>query len=367
MKKSRIAKLALMGASITALAATLTTSTYAWYVSNKTANVEAVAGSTASSGAGSSISLSVTGDVNDFHKTISLVDKTTGLKPVVRTGATISTAGVVTAVYKELDEAHDADGSTDGYQVAPDDTTSATQGTHYYEYVFYIKADTGCTVKPVITVTNTTTTLPTQINYSGGYKKVAAAQTTPAWAANTYYSYSNGSYSLTASEPTGWSENYTNYYTAEANSITGPGAGEDFYVNALNAAHMSLGLQKGTLFDENVTSFVGTTTVTEYSQPVVNDGNLMKVTALTNAQKPTGATEATAGARNYYEAITGYKLTDAAKTTYDASNAFANITLVANTPYKLVYHLWLDGADDQCFNACAGQTFSVAFDYTVTA
>ena len=30
MKKSRIAKLALMGASITALAATLTTSTYAW-------------------------------------------------------------------------------------------------------------------------------------------------------------------------------------------------------------------------------------------------------------------------------------------------------------------------------------------------
>ena len=72
MKKSRIAKLALMGASITALAATLTTSTYAWYVSNKTANVEAVAGSTASSGAGSSISLSTTGQVNDYHKTISL-------------------------------------------------------------------------------------------------------------------------------------------------------------------------------------------------------------------------------------------------------------------------------------------------------
>jgi len=34
MKKSRIAKFALLGASAAALAATLSTSTYAWYVSN---------------------------------------------------------------------------------------------------------------------------------------------------------------------------------------------------------------------------------------------------------------------------------------------------------------------------------------------
>ena len=58
MKKSRITKLALSGAAVAALAATFSTSTYAWYVSNKTANVTAVAGSTASSGVGSSISLS---------------------------------------------------------------------------------------------------------------------------------------------------------------------------------------------------------------------------------------------------------------------------------------------------------------------
>ena len=58
MKKSRIAKLALMGASITALAATLTTSTYAWYVSNKVANVKSGAGTTGTAGADGSVLLS---------------------------------------------------------------------------------------------------------------------------------------------------------------------------------------------------------------------------------------------------------------------------------------------------------------------
>ena len=362
MKKSRIAKLALMGASITALAATLTTSTYAWYVSNKTANVEAVAGSTASSSAGSSISLSLTGNVNDYHKTIALADKTTGLKPVVRTGATIGTTGAVTAVYKELSEP-----ATPG--TADVGNAVTTEGTYWYEYVFYIKADTGCQVRPTITVTNTTAKLPTQVNYSGGYTKVAAAASAPAWAANTYYSYSAGNYTVVGSQPDDWANTYTNYYTVSPNKVTGPAAGADFYVNALNAAHMSLGVQTGTVYDAagTVTTFEGTTTVAEYSNPVQTVQNFMTVTALTADQKPTGATEATAGAINYYEAITGNTLTEAAKETYAAANQFGNLTLVANTPYKLVYHLWLDGADDQCFNACAGQTFTVAFDYTVTA
>ena len=72
MKKSRIAKLALMGASITALAATLTTSTYAWYVSNKTATVSSVAGQTNATAGDGSIALSTTGQANQFYRSISL-------------------------------------------------------------------------------------------------------------------------------------------------------------------------------------------------------------------------------------------------------------------------------------------------------
>ena len=369
MKKSRIAKIALMGASITALAATLTTSTYAWYVSNKTANVNPVAGSTASSGAGSSISLSLTGNVNDYHKTIDLADKATGLNPVVRTGATIGNTGLTTAVYKELDEAHDADSSATGYQVGPDSTTVATEGTHYYEYKFYIKADTGCTVRPTITVTNTTTKLPTQINYSGGYQKVAAANPAPTWAADTYYTYSAGTYTKQTEAPADWSTNYTSYYVARQNKVTGPVAGADFYVDATSALYMSLGKLAGNAYDAagTVTTFSATGTASEFKKEVKTTTSYMSVIAASGDQLPTGATLATAGARQYYEEITGYELTSAAEALYVDADSFGDFTMVANTPYLLVYHLWLDGADDQCFNACAGQKFTVAFDYTVTA
>jgi len=364
MKKSRITKLALSGAAVAALAATFSTSTYAWYVSNKTANVEAVAGSTASSGAGSSISLSATGQLNDYHKTISLADKENGLYPVVRTGATIGNAGTTTAVYKVLDETQDADTETTNVYDVDASTTVTTEGSYYYEYRFYIKADTACTVRPTITVTNTTGTLPTQINYSGGYQKVTG-DTAPTWATNTYYSQSSGVYTLTASQPTDWEDNYANYYTASANKVTGVNPGADFCVDALKATYMSLGVLKGTSY-ANTTSFspAANATASEYSDEVKAITNYMKVNAGT---APSGIAQATGGAQAYYEDLTGYKLTSAAKTTYDASNSFADLSLDANTPYLLVYHLWLDGADDQCFNACAGQTFSVAFDYTVTA
>lgn len=74
MKKSRIAKLALMGASITALAATLTTSTYAWYVSNKQASMTNGTGATGAAGSDGSILLSWTGASGKWYKEISFAD-----------------------------------------------------------------------------------------------------------------------------------------------------------------------------------------------------------------------------------------------------------------------------------------------------
>ena len=362
MKKSRIAKLALMGASITALAATLTTSTYAWYVSNKTANVEAVAGSTASSGAGSSISLSTTGNINDFRKTISLDDKAYGLNPVDRTGATLAADGSVSAEYRVLDE-------TNLNAVVPATNAEASANGYWYEYRFYIKADTACTVRPTITVTNTSTVLPTQINYSGGYQAITG-DSAPDFGAQTVYTKSNaGTYSVVSEEPANWSTTYTTYYYAKANKVTGVQPGADFYANALNSLGMSLGIWKGTKFvagtTENFAGATGEGAIQNFANPVQASGEFMKLTALTNAQKPSGASEATGGAQGYYNEIAGATLSGEATSSYATTNGFANITLAENTPYLLVYHLWLDGADDQCFNACAGQTFSVAFDYTV--
>ena len=87
MKKSRITKLALSGAAVAALAATFSTSTYAWYVSNKTATVGTATGATAGSTADGSILLSWDTNVDHFYREITwtddnapstVVNKTTG-------------------------------------------------------------------------------------------------------------------------------------------------------------------------------------------------------------------------------------------------------------------------------------------------
>lgn len=319
MKKSRIAKLALMGASITALAATLTTSTYAWYVSNKTANVNPVTGSTAAGTSDNTIAVSTTGARNDFHKTISLANKSTGLSPVLRKNATLTATGTVGAAYYGLNEA--------GSNVVLKD--SAETGG-WYTYEFYMLASVNCSVSAVLTVTNTTTnfTTLTQRNYSN--------------------------------EGTG------------NNKITGVDVGETFTIDALQACRMSLAIETGAFASTATDAAYGkadqTTVPAEYTGLVSDVATVVAPAANTTGY---GTVHPSAGAHDYYEFMTNKTLDDTTKVVYGANPAVANtglttFSLTANTPVRLVYSLWLDGASDLCFNACQGQTLSVAFDYTAT-
>lgn len=72
MKKSRIAKFALLGASAAALAATLSTSTYAWYVSSRQADVTGGTGQTGT--VGSDGSVLVSWDDTKWLRTITFTD-----------------------------------------------------------------------------------------------------------------------------------------------------------------------------------------------------------------------------------------------------------------------------------------------------
>lgn len=308
MKKSRIAKLALMGASITALAATLTTSTYAWYVSNKTANVNAVAGSTASGTSDNTIAVSTTGKKNDFHKTISLADKTDGLMPLLRKQATLDATGAKTAAYYALNEA--------GTNVV---LKTTAESTGWYEYEFYMLAAVDCSVAPVLTITNTTpafTTL-TQTNYSGA-----------------------------------------------TNKITGVDAGATFTVDALKACRISLAIETGKFASDAANAAYAkkdtTTAPAEYTSLVSAAASLG-----TPAGTDYGTVHASAGAHDYYEFMTNKTLDTTTKAVYSGT-ALTTIDLDAGVPVRLVYSIWLDGASDLCFNACQGQTISVAFDYTAT-
>ena len=308
MKKSRIAKLALMGASITALAATLTTSTYAWYVSNKTANVNAVTGQTDSAAGDGSISLSTSGISNEYYKTISL----TAAANYNGVSADVKLAPVTTST---------------GNTFIKDDN-SAAAATAVYKYEFYVKSEEDCEIIPTITVTNTTQNaeIPYQINYSAG----------------------------------------------AASSVTGVEKGASFTIDALNALYVSQSTEIGKTYSSTQTKYeVGTSQTGAISTPqasAVTGGGVVKasysaaITALAATQKATG------GAHAYYKEIMGTDPAHVEENLYTkTATAIGNITLKANTPQKVTYYLWLDGADDQCFNACAGQKLSVAFSYTVKA
>ena len=128
MKKSRIAKLALMGASITALAATLTTSTYAWYVSNKQASMTNGTGATGAAGSDGSILLSWSGDTGKWFKEISFADS-----DAVKTVAPLQPVSYV----------------TDGFYGITSAGAKGDLSTDYITFTLKIKSDAATTSKPV--------------------------------------------------------------------------------------------------------------------------------------------------------------------------------------------------------------------------
>jgi len=317
MKKSRIAKISLMGASIAALAATLTTSTYAWYVSNKTANTTAVTGNTTAGTADGSISLSLTGKEGSFKREITLGALTGTLSPVDRTGATSN------PVYKVLDEQTDADDETQGKQI--DATANPVDGTAHYTIEFYILAAANCTVNPLVKVANTTTSFPTQVSYS------------------------------------------------TAGKVGGVTDGNTFTVDARTAMHYSVRQEQGswvTTAGETKGNYVTGTQVVDKTEK-------LGATAFSSLEAMTGSTlsaynavtyKATGGAQAYYNEITKTTLVGEAVTSYAPENSgIAALSLTKNVPYKLTYEFWLDGAEATCFNCCAGQSFTIAFEYTVAS
>lgn len=149
MKKSRIAKLALMGASITALAATLTTSTYAWYVSNKQASMTNGTGATGAAGSDGSILLSWTGNTGKWFKEISFAD------------ADATSHKTVNALQPVHYSATDKDAAAaPGFYGIAANGTQGSISTDYITFTLKIKSDAATTqdpvnVTPVMTITTT--------------------------------------------------------------------------------------------------------------------------------------------------------------------------------------------------------------------
>ena len=192
MKKSRIAKFALLGASTAALAATLTTSTYAWYVSNKQADIQNGTGSTGSAGSDGSVTLSWTDDADSYFKTLDFADDldkiNQGLQPIhynttsdyiytkvatpvegdlgtyytYGTGAftaASNTFNAETTYYTRATAATAGFYNAEGSLIA---SNAATSAKTYIQFEVYVKTGDGSTVTPNISIRTTRNTATAQ-------------------------------------------------------------------------------------------------------------------------------------------------------------------------------------------------------------
>ena len=201
MKKSRIAKLALMGASITALAATLTTSTYAWYVSTTKADITNGSGATGTAGADESLLLSWTGATGSWYGTLDFANASTAVKnPLYPLSFHDGVWGVL-------------DPSTGD--------SSTTASTAYIQFTVYLLSGTDLTVKPTITISNETAVADRKaqmiINEGASYVPTGAAEgvfkvdaTTAIWTEQL----DGSTKSYVAANTTATGGNAHNYYNA---------------------------------------------------------------------------------------------------------------------------------------------------------
>ena len=308
MKKSRIAKLSLMGASIAALAATLTTSTYAWYVSNKVATVKAGTGHTGTAGADGSVLLTWSIPQNGeptWSKELSFTDTANGAPNIANVKLTpchYDTNGFygITSTGTKPTQALSANSTSDAGS--------------YLQFTIYAKTEsaTPISVTPSIVINNTTTALTglSQLAYVGTDNGSPVATGT-----NFVYNCLDALYvKQTASASTG-----------SGNSATQGALTAESYVAA------------------SKTGVRGSSTVT------------------------TGWTAAGEGnAHNYFKAVSGASSVWAsAPACLDADDTDNNLTagslsnlVLTTTPLALTYVIYLDGGDVDCFNSCAGQAIS---------
>jgi len=299
MKFKGLSKIAIAGAALAATAATLGTSTYAWYVSNQEAKATGVVaqmqdstgGSIYISKDGSKFQASVQFDDSDFQE---------GNEPGNVNGELfpITTEDAVNFVTDEKVEP-----VTDpvSYVAAPGNRIVVTA---------WIKSDSDVTVQPKLGVANTST--------ADAVKQ-------------TLYSTVNNTYT----------------------------AGKTLAVDAVEALRMAVfkdDATTGTIYD-----------VKSIAKEPVNFGAYTTPSGFANATQVavTGREDSLGAAHGYYKDVTGEAPNHVTPTT--ATTSWGTISLTANTAVKLKFVFWLEGADTECFDSCAGQEIEFTFDFALAA
>lgn len=301
-------KLLLSGVALAACAATLSTTTYAWYVSNSEANATAVGGSTAAAGGDGNILVSKNkeGDATKpaaFQQNISFNGDTTNVK--------VPTKGL-NPVSKDVEAGEGVTAlKPTGENVTPTgwhsvDLSAVATTDAYMTFDIWVLSTKATSVTVELTTKNTTaeTSVTKQTCYNASGAPADIAQ------------------------------------------------GATFAIDAVEALRMEID-------QYNCTDAAGT-----LPESVTNTG-VYSVKAISKSYSSPSyfTTPGSADAQDYYNALLG-KLPDGGDTQDDPTATFTTITVVANKPTKLSFKVWLEGRDSLCFDSCAGQTFTFDFKFT---
>lgn len=305
MKLKGLTKLALSGVALAAVAATLGTSTYAWYVTNATATATGVTGTAQAGGTGNvlvaqaSTATSAVNDHGEFKQNIvfdntNFTSTTTaaGLLPTtpVTASGTYSTTTPVTAI------------TSDTVWVDKEGVTQASG--NFVEFDIWLLSTSKTTVNMSYTISNTTTA-------EGVKNQLAYANT---------------------GLPTGVTQ------------------GNSFAVNMVDALRMSVTASNATIKN-------GTSDVTNA---------IYDVAASASSTSATYASFKTGGSANeYLGAVLGAtEVITTGPTAVSQTTKVIPLTVTANQEAKLTFYIWLEGTDDQCFDSCNGQSFGIDFSFT---
>ena len=312
MKLKGLTKLALSGVALAAVAATLGTSTYAWYVSNSTATVSGLSGSTASASSGNLLvanltqtdgAISETGDWSNAISTISL-KQVTALNPVSKDTNAIKPASNPTGWHDKA-------------------KTAVELAKAYGYYAFGVWSTEK--VKADITFGIENTTAAADFKFQTCYNS-----------------------------------------TGMGSANNKPTVNEKFTSDFVKAIKFDLIVLP--LADATVTTMLATSPKGTYNaESCLNAGLGDAYAGPTHA--PSGKMISGGDAHAYYKAITGENVTsgviDGGEAGAGSDLASGKVTIdlpqvsSENVKYIVAIRYWLEGSDTDCFDSCNNQSFAL--------
>ena len=426
MKLKGLSKLVLAGTALAATAATLTTSTYAWYVTNSTVDATGVSGQVASTSTGSlyiakNQKTATTNTPDRYRTEIALTGAATAtmdddllagkfvaqdLNPQSKTSSAVYAYDLATSFDSNVTTYYAKNGNS--YSAASPQPTQANfaNGTYYTQeqianvgdwvddkgktivdstsgnpdarfitFSYWLKANTTGNVQVKLVVDNITSTatsqialdptgLPTGVSQGQSFYVDAVHALRMSVTKTVYDSAEVDNYV----QATGTAVADVTYYADENGTAldSQPNVGADvtsYYVKS----------GKKTAYSVSATQDATPTHTYQVDQVALDKNGNNYSTATTTAVNDNGLTFATGGdANQYYCALTGDVPfgTDAANDGQSdddstGEDSWGTVALTANKDTLLEFKIWLEGSDKDCWDSCRGQQFTFAFNFSL--